>query len=487
MPCLLLPIVSVVEPLVVKPSLRWALVVAAVIVLLSFLTQFIGVSIGPNTASFETMLLRDFFAWSNTPFAYVALLAKTNPDLAWLHLDGGPLSLLGVVVPALGVVLLGAALLWWGVSRPQATSALLATAMVSLVVLLGVSLWSLHWYYRHDTRYQAPEGFTSAIQLVTTQAQPGDILLYEHWKTRPIVHVYASMVSNACGYDCPPSIEVFREDIHYDRSFLDKIRGTTDRVWLVPGNLLVHESEHRNTAVAGHVSVQGGLPTDGPEMKLCLYFNLSPSDELSPAIETPHVVRALDRATLRVHLPLVVSATSPKRNPQTVGPSKRRTELDAYFGDTIRLNTLLLYWRASGVQEPGEPVVTQPGQPLLIELLWQAVAPMDTRYKVSLQLLDSSGQLVHRMDREPLDGFWPTSSWQQSQLFSDRLAFVLPATLAAGNYQLKSCRVRSTNRRSTPVGSGDSVKLTDLTVVSSALTCYHGRFLADRRQTIACP
>ena len=92
MPLLLLPMISFVEPWVVKPSLRWAIVLLAGIALWSFLTQAIGVSIGTNSPAFETMEPSTFFRWEYAPFSQLGQANKISPDLAWLHVSGGMLS-----------------------------------------------------------------------------------------------------------------------------------------------------------------------------------------------------------------------------------------------------------------------------------------------------------------------------------------------------------------------------------------------------------
>jgi hypothetical protein len=73
---------------------------------------------------------------------------------------------------------------------------------------------------------------------------------------------------------------------------------------------------------------------------------------------------------------------------------------------------------------------------LFAELDWQALKKPPTRYKISLQLLDAGGVLKAQHEREPLDGYRPTDTWQPGETVVDRYAFALPDDLPAGQYRL---------------------------------------------------
>jgi hypothetical protein len=77
-----------------------------------------------------------------------------------------------------------------------------------------------------------------------------------------------------------------------------------------------------------------------------------------------------------------------------------------------------------------------PGQILTLSLYWQALAYPDRNYKVFVQLLSPERQLVAQRDRQPLDGFRPTSTWHPGQEITDRYGLLLPDTLPSGTYQL---------------------------------------------------
>jgi 4-amino-4-deoxy-L-arabinose transferase-like glycosyltransferase len=75
-----------------------------------------------------------------------------------------------------------------------------------------------------------------------------------------------------------------------------------------------------------------------------------------------------------------------------------------------------------------------PGDILPVSLFWEAGAEVAERYKVFLQLLDESGQLVAQVDTEPRDGLLPTSIWPVGETIVDRYGLLLD--LPPGEYTL---------------------------------------------------
>ena len=214
--------------------------------------------------------------------------------------------------------------------------------------------------------------------------------------------------------------------------------------------------------MAGHLSVSGDCEQFSSDTSLCTYYNLTPSEELLPVFEAPLFEE--DRA--HAYLPLVVSANSPKRDPQWVGPHGASIEFDALIGDRIQLSDVRLYQPEASPPMQTRRVTAQPGEPILVELLWQALAPIDMRAKVSLQLVDASGQLVHQIDREPVDGLWPTTSWQPGRPVSDRYALLLPGSLQAGDYQVLLVVYDPLTGERLPTATGDALKIADVAVVA---------------------
>lgn len=76
------------------------------------------------------------------------------------------------------------------------------------------------------------------------------------------------------------------------------------------------------------------------------------------------------------------------------------------------------------------------GDVALVRLLWMAGAPLDRRYKVTLQLLDSRGQVVAQHDGEPGGGSQPTDSWQPGVTVADNHGLFVPPGTPPGRYRL---------------------------------------------------
>jgi hypothetical protein len=80
----------------------------------------------------------------------------------------------------------------------------------------------------------------------------------------------------------------------------------------------------------------------------------------------------------------------------------------------------------------------QPDAPLLVELNWLNLTeqPIEQRYKVFVQLLNSDGVLVTQHDSEPQGGSAPTNTWQLGIGYSDRHALIVPPDTPPGTYTL---------------------------------------------------
>jgi hypothetical protein len=110
-----------------------------------------------------------------------------------------------------------------------------------------------------------------------------------------------------------------------------------------------------------------------------------------------------------------------------VMPAERMVEQEsgARFGDAITLEAYALNKDA-----------LQPGDVLQVQLIWQTSAPLDTRYKVFVQLLNADGMLVTQRDSEPGGGLALTTTWTPNTTVEDNHALILPSDLVTGDYQL---------------------------------------------------
>ncbi len=80
----------------------------------------------------------------------------------------------------------------------------------------------------------------------------------------------------------------------------------------------------------------------------------------------------------------------------------------------------------------------EPGEPLEVNLYWQALQPIEGDYVVFVHLLNSSGELAANHDSRPENGRFPTSAWLPGIIIPDTHSILLPVDLPSGEYQLKA-------------------------------------------------
>jgi hypothetical protein len=89
---------------------------------------------------------------------------------------------------------------------------------------------------------------------------------------------------------------------------------------------------------------------------------------------------------------------------------------------------------------PGYELLTpsvQPGGTVRLLLYWQAGAKIERDYTVFTHLLGPDGQLRGQMDRQPINGLWPTSRWQVEDVVADRYDIPLGPDAPPGDYQIE--------------------------------------------------
>ncbi len=157
---------------------------------------------------------------------------------------------------------------------------------------------------------------------------------------------------------------------------------------------------------------------------------------------------------------------------------------DATFSDTARL--CLFATGAPGGAQPGHPLALGLGPDvalrgfdlgggpfrtddvLLLSLVWQATASPAEDYTVFVQVLDEGGQLRAQVDRYPVGGFRPTSSWAAGETVRDN--YGLRLDVPPGRYRLIAGMYRLATMERLPVLSqgvavGDHVLLDEIDVV----------------------
>lgn len=97
----------------------------------------------------------------------------------------------------------------------------------------------------------------------------------------------------------------------------------------------------------------------------------------------------------------------------------------ARFGDHITLERYAL-----------SSETVRPGDVLQVRLDWLTDAPLETRYKVFVQLLNPDGTLAAQRDSEPGGGLALTTTWTPGDVVADQHALLIPDNLSPANYSL---------------------------------------------------
>jgi len=99
--------------------------------------------------------------------------------------------------------------------------------------------------------------------------------------------------------------------------------------------------------------------------------------------------------------------------------------VEASLGDRIRL---LGYNIESGLR---------PGDNLHLTLFWQALSKMDRDYTVFTHLVDEEGRMWGQKDNPPVDGFYPTSWWDEGEIVRDQYNLVISPDAPLGEYWIE--------------------------------------------------
>jgi hypothetical protein len=78
--------------------------------------------------------------------------------------------------------------------------------------------------------------------------------------------------------------------------------------------------------------------------------------------------------------------------------------------------------------------VTAGGGTVTVRMYWQAVRVPDSDFTVFVHLLDARGGIVAQLDRRPLGGTLPTTSWPAGYLVADDWRVDVPSGVGTGRY-----------------------------------------------------
>lgn len=136
-------------------------------------------------------------------------------------------------------------------------------------------------------------------------------------------------------------------------------------------------------------------------------------------------------------------------------PSEPPVSVDATFDAGMRL-----------VARNELPTQIEPGETLDLTLGWRTETELTYNYTVFVQLLGPDGSLVAQDDRQPKDGFYPTSVWDVDELVTDTYTLTLPDDAPIGTYHLITGLYRpDTGERLLLSDGRDAVELKTIEVV----------------------
>jgi len=431
LPFMVFPSIHLLQEVLIARRRAWLIVPIAVICIASICMQVLAVTVGANMTAFRDAPGTNWwwdlkyapFVWPLSEFKRLAL------DLAWPNLKGDLSNKAVVVIPVALIALLGVGILVrYRHSAPTTDRFFLILVGVLAAVVITTG-WTLHNYYLLDARYDPDSGIRSAIAQVRRDSQEGDVLALDN-RLLDDSHIARSRVYNDCRGGCP-ALVYFARDVGQENPYevkpeqIERITSEYRRVWLIPYRYPSGDPNSVVEHLLNYRTYEEKCEWTGPAIRLCLYRNAPPD--------------GLSRESRRVEEP---------------------------FGSKISLREATIGWRASTAMDR-QVIDTLPGETLYVDLMWTARAPIDRNYKVSMQLLDSNGRLQHQLDREPVDGFRPTSTWAPGEGIPDKYALTLPPTLPPSKYQLVLAMYDPETQTRLATASGDALKLADIEVTTS--------------------
>jgi hypothetical protein len=307
---------------------------------------------------------------------HALLFRPANWDVAWVQVNGNRVRIDPLTLMTLaGFFLLaafGLIMSYW--RRHDAPHHWLGVYQLTLVVVAVFTSLILLMRSADDSRFGGGDDYQALLQTLATVSRPDDVVLLDN-------HIYTDFFFN------------------YNRSrsrwyALDRQVDTSDRT-----RQLLTRSAQRYRRI--------WLVTDlSPD---------SPGDRPVEAWLTQHAYK-VDEVVFSPYARLMLydTATNPQSATQAIG---------VRVGENIELLAFDLSF-------------SSPSEPVRLTLYWQALRKISEDLTVFVQLLDFSGKLAWQVDRYPVDGFRPTSSWKVGETIIDRYGWQLSSDLPPGEYRL---------------------------------------------------
>jgi mannosyltransferase len=180
----------------------------------------------------------------------------------------------------------------------------------------------------------------------------------------------------------------------------------------------------------------------------CLFWATDESDpeRIVEGWLDEHAYKALD--LWRGNVRLVVYAL-----PEAIPPGKMTQQLSVRLGDRILLQGYTLQEEAVAA-----------GEILQLTFLWEAEAPIQERYKVFVQVLDASNNIVGQRDAEPGGGARPTTLWPVGETIADNYGVLIRPGIPPGQYRLIAGLYSLTTGARLPADGDDKVLLGQISV-----------------------
>jgi hypothetical protein len=99
--------------------------------------------------------------------------------------------------------------------------------------------------------------------------------------------------------------------------------------------------------------------------------------------------------------------------------------VDANLGGQVKL---LGYTIESGFR---------PGDGIHLTLFWNALRKMEKDYTVFVHLVDKGGNIWGQKDNPPVDGFYPTTQWEEGEIVRDQYDLIISPDTQPGDYWLE--------------------------------------------------
>lgn len=389
--------ITIADEWLFTQSQRWKKAVGGSLFGLSFVIQLLGaMTLGPNTlARIYQNNLAAAFDWQFLPFVWQFIhIKQLDPNVAWLylynHLWMPGIIILGFLMMAATTAYIISLILKNKMNEKKAMGVFVLLAIIYLSMTFG----TMSIYFHNDERYDYRSGYADTAALVEKMGNlQTDAFVEDFW----IEDVYGFFQIDArlmefCEGRCPKTSAIAREDWEKKSQqerrlwYAEHVK-PGGRLWLIPTEL---PPASPYSTVEKWFTENGYLEQcqwTGEQIRLCSYVR------------------------------------RPQKSTQIL------LTKNINFGDKVLL-------KKSKQRVAEEASTLHAGQSLLLMLEWTTREKLTQRYKISLQLIDASGVLKAQHDREPLDGYRPTNTWQPDERIIDRYAFTLPDDIPSGDYKM---------------------------------------------------